>query len=160
MNVNSVVSLAPSYWLPFNSAANAGILGTASSIQSQADVSTLSPAGQFLNQLQQFKTQSPQEYQAILTKITGQLQQAASTASATGNTAQASKLTELANSFQNAASGGALPGVQQLQQAGISGFEHRHATRPANAVSLVQTATNAYSQNQNQSLAASIFGSI
>jgi hypothetical protein len=165
MNVNSVTSLFPSYLQPFKSTANTTQnANSASSVQQQADVLGLSPAAQFLNQLQQLQTQSPQQFQAIISQITGQLQQAASTASNNGNTTQANQLTQLANSFQSAASGGALPTAQQLQQAGLTGHHHHggghHGSGSAqsNAVNAFQ-ASNA-SDTQNQSLAASLFGSI
>src|SRR5579863_7759067 len=126
MNVNSVTSLVPSYLLPFNSTAKtANNANSASSVQQQADVLGLSPAAQFLNQLQQLQTQSPQQFQAVISQVTGQLQQAGTTASNDGDTAQASQLTTLAKSFQSAASGGPLPTAQQLQQACLTGH-HLH----------------------------------
>lgn len=164
MNVNSVQSLLPSYLLPLNStAANATTANSASSAQQQADVLSLSPASQFLNQLQQLQTQNPQEFQAVLSQITGQLQQAAGTASANGNTTQANQLTALANTFQNASTGGPLPTAQQLQQAGIGGGHHHHGghhfsgSSSASAYNAFQAANTT---TQNESLAASIFGSI
>ncbi len=125
-NLNSVTSLLPSYLFPYNSTAtNGNTANSASSVQQLADVLGLSPTAQFLNQLQQLQTQNPQEFQAVLSQITGQLQQAASTASSNGKTAQANQLTQLASTFQSAASGGALPTAQQLQQAGLTG-DHQY----------------------------------
>jgi len=163
MNVHSVTSLLPSYLFP-STASSANNASSASSVQQQADALAVSPAGQFLNQLQQLETQNPQEFQAILTEITGQLQQAATTASNNGNTTQANQLTQLANTFQNAESGGPLPTAQQLQQAGLTGHHHHHGGHRApvqsNSTDPFQAASSAYTQNQNQSLAASIFGTI
>ncbi len=153
MNVQSVTSLLPSYLSPLNSAANtANNANSASSVQPQADVLGLSPTAQFLNQLQQLQTQSPQKFQAIISQLTGQLHQAASTATANGNTAQASQLTNLAKSFQSAASGGALPTAQQLQQAGLTGHHHHHGGGGRHYVNPADS--------QNQSVIASIFGSV
>jgi hypothetical protein len=169
MNIQSVTSLPPSYLLPFSSTAKtAQNTNSASSVQQPADVLGLSPVAQFLNQLQQLQTQNPQKFQAIISQITGQLQQAASTASNNGNTTQAKQLTELANSFQSAASGGALPTAQQLQQAGLTGPHHHHggghhgsesaqSSFQSNAVNAFQASS---ASEQNQSLAASIFGTI
>lgn len=163
MNVNSVQSLLPSYLLPLNStAANATNANSASSVQQQADVLGLSPTSQFLTQLQQLQTQSPQEFQAVISEITGQLQQAAGTASANGNTTQANQLTTLANTFQNASTGGPLPTAQQLQQAGLGGHHHHgghhfSGSSPASAYNAFQAAN---ASTQNESLAQSIFGSI
>jgi hypothetical protein len=151
MNVNSVTSLLPSYLLPFNSTANTANARSASSVQQQADVLGLSPAAGFLNQLQQLQTQSPQQFQALISQLTGQLQKAATTANNNGNTTQASQLTHLAKSFQNAASGGALPTAQQLQQAGIIGHRPLH-------IGARGYASTADSQNQN--LIASVFSSV
>ena len=151
MNVNSVTSLLPSYLLPFNSTAKTANASSASSVQQQADVLGLSPAAGFLSQLQQLQTQSPQQFQALISQLTGQLQKAATTANNSGNTAQASQLTQLAKSFQNAATGGALPTAQQLQQAGIIGHRPLHIGARGYAST---------SDTQNQSLIASMFGSV
>jgi hypothetical protein len=150
MNVNSVTSLLPSYLLPFNSKPKTANASSASSVQQQADVLGLSPAAGFLNQLQQLQTQSPQQFQALISQLTGQLQKAAATANNSGNTAQAGQLTQLAKSFQNAATGGALPTAQQLQQAGIIGHRPLHTGRGYASTS----------DTQNQSLIASMFGSV
>jgi hypothetical protein len=150
MNVNSVTSLLPSFLHPLNSTANTANASSASSVQRQADVLGLSPAAGFLNQLQQLQAQSPQQFQALISQLTGQLQKAAVTANNSGNAAQASQLTQLAKSFQNAASGGALPTAQQLQQAGIIGHRPLHTGR-GYASTL---------DSQNQSLIASVFGSV
>jgi hypothetical protein len=150
MNVNSVTSLLPSYLLPFNSTANTVNARSASSVQQQADVLGLSPAAGFLNQLQQLQTQSLQQFQALISQLTGQLQKAATTANNNGKSAQAGQLTQLAKSFQNAATGGALPTAQQLQQAGIIGHRPLHTGRGYASTS----------DTQNQSLIASMFGSV
>lgn len=163
MNVNSVTSVLPSYLQPFNSTANtAGSAISASSVQQPADVLGLSPAAQFLNQLQQLQTQSPQQFQAVISQLTGQLQQAASTAASSGNTVQANQLTQLANTFHNAASGGPLPTAQQLQQAGLTGHHHGGGQCSGSAHSKALAAFQAAntSETQNQSLAASLFGSV
>jgi hypothetical protein len=130
MNVNSVTSLLPSYLLPFNSTANTANANSASSVQQQADVLTLPSADQFLTQLQQ--VQSPQQFQAMISQITGQPLQTNTTASNGGNT--------------NAASGGTPPTAKHCQGGGS-----HHASRSSQA-----STTNL----QNQSLLANIFGSI
>jgi hypothetical protein len=167
MNVNAIASLFPNYLQPSNSTVTAKNANSASSVQQPADVLGLSPAAQFLNQLQQLQTQSPQQFQAIISQITGQLQQAASTRSSKGNTTQANQLTQLANSFQSAAHGGDLPTAQQLQQAGLTGSHHHHGGgyRGPGPGSVQSKAIDAFqassaSDYQNQSLAASLFGSI
>jgi hypothetical protein len=153
MNVNAISSFAPSYLLPLHrTSAGASSSNSASSIQQPADVLGVSPAARFLSQLQQLQTQSPVQFQAILSQLTNQLQQAASSAASGGNTAQANQLTQLAHSFQSAASGGALPSIQQLQQAGLAGQSHHAAGRYGAYSSVAET--------QNQSLAATLFNSL
>jgi hypothetical protein len=161
MNISTVTSLLPNYLSPSNSTASTpSIASPASSVLQQADVLGLSPPAQFLNQLQQLQTQSPQQFQAVISQITGQLEQAATTASGNGNTAHANQLTQLANTFQSAASGGPVPTAQQLQQAGLTGHHLGLRLSQSNGVNPYQAAASAYSQNQNQSLAASLFGSV
>jgi hypothetical protein len=60
MNVNSL----------FPNTANSAIPDSASSVQQQADSSSLPPADRFLTQLQQ--VQSPQQFQAMISQSTGQ----------------------------------------------------------------------------------------
>jgi hypothetical protein len=123
MNVNSLSTLFPSL-LSTSSTANTTNANSASSVQQQADVLNLPPAEQFLSQLQQVQT--PQQYQAMLSQMTGQPLPTNTTASnaATSLTAK------------HCLGGGA-----------------HHASSPS--------PTQAGSTNlQNQSLLASIFGSI
>jgi hypothetical protein len=135
MNVNSVTSLLPSYLQPFNgTATSVNTANSASSVQQQADVLGLSPAASFLNQLPQLQTQSPQEFQAVLSELTGQPQQADSS--------------------------DPPPGAQQTQQAGLTvpkhgGGHNCSGSSRSNAVNAFQAAGT-----QSQTLAASIFGPI
>lgn len=99
MNVNSVASLLPSYWQTTPSTSTVLNPASASSVQQQADGQGISPATQFLNTLRQLQTQSPQEFQAIISEMTGQPQQVSSTASANGSTPQANQLAALLNHF-------------------------------------------------------------
>jgi hypothetical protein len=115
MNVNPLSTLFPSLVSPTNSTANAVNANSASSVQQQADVLSLPPAEQFLSQLQQVQT--PQQYQAMLSQMTGQPVPTNTTAS----------------------SGAAPPTAKHCQ----GGAAH-HAASPL----------------QNQSLLASILGSI
>jgi hypothetical protein len=69
MNVNPLSTLFPSL-ISTNRTANTANANSASSVQQQADVLSLPPAEQFLSQLQQVQT--PQQYQAMLSQMTGQ----------------------------------------------------------------------------------------
>jgi len=112
----------------------------------------------FLNELQQLQQQNPTQFKQVLSEVTSQLQQAASQASASGNTTQANNLTNLATTFQNAESGGPLPTAQQLQQAGLVGHHHHHHGHHGGQSSLMNLFQTS-SDTDSQTLASSIFGS-
>ena len=135
MNVNSSASLLPSYLLPFNSTANTANANSASSVQQQADVLGLPPADQFLTQLQQVQT--PQQYQAMISQISGQPQPADSTTSA-GTTSATQGTPVTAKHCQG---GGSRPPSSASSSDAIS-------------------ASPAQAAQQNRSLLASLFGSI
>ena len=151
MNVNAISSLSSTPLLHLNRT-SAGASRGASAVQQQPDVIGLTPAAKFLSQLQQLQAQNPLQFQAILSEITNQLQQASASAAGKGNTAQAIQLTKLAQSFQSAASGGMLPGVQQLQEAGLTG-QHQFTGGRYGAYSTAF-------ETQNQNLAATLFNSV
>jgi hypothetical protein len=134
MNVNSSTSLLPSYLLPFNSTANTANANSASSVQQQADVHSSSTADQFLTQLQQVQT--PQQYQAMISQISGQPQPANTTASA-GTTS---------------ATPGKTPTAKHCQ----GGGGHSTASSPSSPISPSRTQGNI----QNQSVLANLFGSL
>jgi hypothetical protein len=135
MNVNSVASLLPSYLLPFNSKANTASANSASSVQQQADV--LPPADQFLAQLQQ--VQSPQQFQAMIARMTGQPPQAGTTSSNSNAT--------------SGASGGTPPAGHHCR----GGGQHASKSLQSNGIDPFLAPSN--SSTQNQSLIASILGS-
>jgi len=158
VNINNIASLFPPVLQPANTTSSStGSSNTASSVQ-QADSSALSPAASFLNELQQLEQQNPTQFQQVLSQITNQLEQGATAAANSGNTAQATALNNLAASFQNAENGGALPTAQQLQQAGLTGHHHHHhgGGGQSSLASLLQSSNS----NDSQTLAASIFGSV
>jgi hypothetical protein len=134
MNVNSDTSLLPSYLLPFNSTANAANANSASSVQQQADVHSPSTADQFLTQLQQ--VQSPEQFQAMISQMSGQPQQAAATAGA------------------NSAASSGTPSTAKHCQAG--GGRSVSSASQSSATSASQT----QGSQQNRNLFASLFGSI
>jgi uncharacterized ParB-like nuclease family protein len=140
MNVNSNTSLLPSYLLSFNSTANTANANSASSVQQQADVLGLSPVNQFLAQLQQ--VQSPQQFQAMISQMTGQPPQAGTAASNT-NTATTS-----------AANGTTPPTGHHCH----GGGHHHHASPSSQSSSVDPFQAANTSDTQNQSLIASILG--
>jgi hypothetical protein len=100
--------------------------GNASSVTSQADSQQLSPFAQLMSRLQQLQQSNPTEYQQVTQQIATNLQSAAKTATADGNSTAASQLNQLATDFTNASTSGQLPNVQDLAQAIGGGHHHHH----------------------------------
>src|ERR1035437_4052052 len=96
-----------------------------SSVQLQPDNSQLSPFAQLLNTLQQLQQSDPAKYQQVTQQIATNLQGAAQTAQADGNTTAANQLNQLATDFTNASKSGQLPNIQDLAQA-VGGHHHHH----------------------------------
>jgi hypothetical protein len=91
----------------------------------QSDNSELSPFAQITSELQQLQQSNPSEYQQVTGQIATNLQSAAQSATASGNTAAASQLNQLATDFQTASTSGQLPNFQDLAQA-AGGHHHHH----------------------------------
>jgi len=102
------------------------------SLELQPDNSQLSPFARLLNTLQQLQQSDPAKYQQVTQQIATNLQSAAQTAQADGNTTAANQLTQLATDFTNASKSGQLPNIQDLAQA-IGGHHHHHHSHPASA---------------------------
>jgi len=132
MNVNAVSSLTDPYLQSILSGSlnstGSGTSNIASSALSlpQDSTATLSPFAQVMSTLQQLQQTNPTEYQQVTSQIATNLQNAASTASANGNTAQANQLNQLANDFSSASQNNTLPNVQDLAQAIGGGHGHHH----------------------------------
>jgi hypothetical protein len=91
-----------------------------------SDNTQLSPYAQLTSELQQLQQSDPTKYQQVTQQIATNLQSAAQTATASGNTAAASQLNQLATDFQNASTSGQLPNFQDLAQAVGGGHHHHH----------------------------------
>jgi hypothetical protein len=96
-----------------------------SSVAQQPDSPQLSPFAQLLSTLQQLQQSDPTKYQQVTGQIATNLQSAAQTAQADGNSTAANQLNQLATDFTNASQSGQLPNVQDLAQA-VGGHHHRH----------------------------------
>jgi hypothetical protein len=92
----------------------------------QPDNQQLSPFGQLLSTLQQLQQSDPSKYQQVTQQIATNLQSAAQTAQADGNSVAATQLNQLATDFSNASQSGQLPNIQDLAQASQSGHAHHH----------------------------------
>ena len=95
------------------------------SLGNSQDNNQLSPFAQLLSTLQQLQQSNPTEYKQVTGQIATNLQSAAKTATADGNTAAATQLNQLATDFTNASQSGQLPNIQDLSQA-VSGGHHHH----------------------------------
>ncbi len=96
-----------------------------SAVEAQTDNQQLSPFGQLMSTLQQLQQSNPSQYQQVTQQIATNLQSAAQTAQADGNSTAASQLNQLATDFTNASQSGQLPNMQDLAQA-LSGDHHHH----------------------------------
>ena len=106
-----------------NSGSTGGTRGV--SFGNPQDSKQLSPFAQLLSTLQQLQQSNSIEYQQVTQQIATNLQSAAKTATADGNTAAAAQLNQLATDFTAASQSGQLPNVQDLSQA-VSGRHHHH----------------------------------
>ena len=98
----------------------------ASSNGTQSDSGQLSPFARLLSTLQQLQQSNPTQYAQVTQQIATNLQSAAQTATADGNTTAASQLNTLATDFTNASTSGQLPNIQDLAQAVGGGGHHHH----------------------------------
>jgi hypothetical protein len=122
-----------------------------SSLQLQPDKTQLSPFAQVLSELQQLQQSDPTRYQQVTQQIATNLQSAAQTAQAQGNTTAANHLNQLATDFTNASQSSQLPNIQDLAMALSGGHRHHHHFPSATAGSSNNTST---SQSLDQILAA------
>jgi hypothetical protein len=107
---------------------------TSPTIAQPTDIGQVSSLGQLLGTLQQLQQSNPAQYQQVTQQIATNLQSAAQTAQAGGNTAAANQLTQLSTDFTAASSSGQLPNLQDLARA-VGGHHghHHHASRAADS---------------------------
>ena len=133
--MGSIASLSGSYLQSILSSVlqGSGLTGASKNTKSsnalstalQPDNSQLSPFAQVTSALQQLQQSDPSKYQQVTGQIATNLQSAAQSATASGNTALATQLNQLATDFQTASSSGQLPNFQDLAQA-AGGHHHHH----------------------------------
>ena len=119
----------------------------------QPDNTQLSPYAQITTELQQLQQSDPAKYQQVTQQIATNLQSAAQTAQASGNTTAATQLNQLATDFTNASQSGQLPNIQDLAQA-VGGHHHHHHHAQA-AASDSDTSSSATSSTTDSSTTAS-----
>jgi hypothetical protein len=121
MNTSSIANFSHSYLqsvlgtaLQGTSLSNSSSSTSGSTVETQGDNGQLSPFAQLLSTLQQLHESNPTEYQQVTQQIATDLQNAAQTVTADGNSTAASQLTQLATDFNNAAQSGQLPNISRL----------------------------------------------
>jgi hypothetical protein len=139
MSTSSINNLSGSYLQSILGTAfqDAGLtsvkINDASSTSLQPDKSRLSTFAQLMSTLQQLQQTDPAKYQQVTQQIATNLQNAAQTAQADGNTSAATQLNKLAADFSNASQSGQLPNMQDLAKA--VGGHHHHGHHHAQAAS-------------------------
>jgi hypothetical protein len=119
MNINPLSGTNSTYLQSLLSASlssansTSGTIGSTSgvSLGNPQDSNQLSPFAQLLSTLQQLQQSNPTEYQQVTQQIATNLQSAAKTATADGNTAAATQLNQLATDFTNASQNGRRPSI-------------------------------------------------
>jgi len=150
-------SIPPSPGVPANAAGNATGSTSTPTVATQMDNQQLSPFAQMLSELQQLQQTNPTKYQQVTGQIAANLQEAAQTFQADGNSAVANQLNQLAADFTSASQSGQLPNLQDLAQA-TGGHRHHHhhhsesaSTDPSSTSSTNGTSTDAWTSGSNQS---------
>jgi hypothetical protein len=109
-----------------NSTGNSSSSTGTSSVTAHSENGQLSPFAQLMSTLQQLQQSNPTEYKQVTQQIATNLQNAAKTATADGNSTQATQLNQLATDFTSASQSGQLPNMQDLAQAVGGGHHHHH----------------------------------
>ncbi len=124
MSVGSLFGIASNYIESlFTNAGSSTSSAPATAASGSQDASALSPFAQVLSSLQQLAQANPSQYQQVTQQISANLQSAAQTATANGDTSLAGELTKLSGDFSTASGSGQLPNIQDLAQA-IGGGAH------------------------------------
>lgn len=164
MSINSVSSLTNNSYLEqilnsalqtYGASANTSNSNNAVSLAGQnSDASQLSPFAQILSTLQELQQSNPTEYATLTQQIATNLQIAAQTDTADGNTSGASELTQLANDFTTASTSGQLPIISDLAQAIGGGAQGPPPPPPATDSS---SSDSSSTSSMSSSSASSIF---
>jgi hypothetical protein len=130
-----------------------GVSGT-SLVALQPDNGRLSPFTQLMSTLQQLQQTDPTEYQQVTQQIATNLQNAAQTAQADGNSTAANQLNQLAKDFTDASKSGQLPNIQDLAKAIGGGHHHHHHSHAASADADGDSSGNSSSSSTSSSSSA------
>ncbi len=117
----------------------------------QQENSQLSPFAQLMSTLQQLQQSDPTKYQQVTQQIATNLQKAAQTAQAEGNSTAANQLNSVASDFTSASKSGQLPNIQDLAQA-VGGHHHHDHGHHVSTDSDGDTNSSSSSPSTSQSL--------
>jgi hypothetical protein len=151
-------AVLPVNLFPNNTTASTTAASALTSVQ-QPDSGQLSSFAQLAGTLQQLQQSNPAGYTQVTQKIAANLQSAAQTAQASGNTTAATQLNQLATDFSNASATGQLPNLQDLAHAVGGNHGHRNATSNGSAVDQLLTSLQSGSSQNSSVNAASIIQS-
>jgi hypothetical protein len=157
MNLGSISGLSNNSYVQsvFRSAVQDSDLTTAnttSSASQSQDKSQLSPFAQMMSSLQQLQQSDPTKYQQVTQQIATNLQSAAATAQANGDSAAADRLNQLSGDFSSASKSGDLPNMRDMAQS-LGAHRHGHGHHHAPPASSDSDSTSA-NQTLSQVLAA------
>jgi hypothetical protein len=157
MNLGSISGLSNNSYVQsvFRSAVQDSDLTTAnttSSASQSQDKSQLSPFAQMISNLQQLQQSDPAKYQQVTQQIATNLQSAAATAQANGDSTGAARLDQLAGDFSSASKSGDLPNMGDMAQS-LGAHRHGHGHHHAPPASSDSDSTSA-NQTLSQVLAA------
>jgi hypothetical protein len=152
MIISPLVNLASGYiqslFASPTSGSSSNSPATAGTSSNAQGTNGLSPFAQVLNSLQQLQQSSPIQYQTVTHQIAGNLQTAAQSATASGNTVLANQLTQLSTDFNSASTTSQLPSVQDLAQAiGAGGYHHHHHSAGSSSTPTASNASNGSAGN-------------
>jgi hypothetical protein len=163
MSTNSINTLSNSYLQSIlgsvlqgtGSAGNASSTSVSGTSGQQSDSGQLSPFAQLMSTLQQLQQSNPTEYQQVTQQIATNLQSAAKTATADGNTSAATQLTQLATDFTTASQSGQLPNISDLAQALGGGHHHHHGHHASSTDSSTDSSSSSSSSTSSASTSSS-----
>jgi hypothetical protein len=102
-----------------------------SAISSLTDNQRLSPFAQVLSALQNLQASDPAKYKEVASQIATNLQTAADSATANGDSNAATELSQLASDFEDSSQSGQLPNIEDLAHALQGGPPPHHGPPPA-----------------------------
>jgi hypothetical protein len=130
----------------------------------KSDSSHFSPLGQLINTLEQLPKTDPAKYKEVTQQIATNLQSAAQTAEAQGDSSQAKQLNALAADFSSASQSGQVSAVIQDLTPVVAGAHPQRGSSPDGAnnqlLSLLQANESQNTQSTNRQATATILNTL